>query len=68
MSDECNLLVRVAAACRLLVDDLAKLPDEVATEQFVDELRRVCGRAARRLEELAGNPGAGSDEPLAETG
>ena len=53
MDDERNLLVRVAAACRLMVGDIQRLPEPIASEEFVDELRQVCARAAERLEALA---------------
>jgi hypothetical protein len=53
VDEERNLLVRVAAACRLMISDIERLPEPIASDEFVEELRRVCGRAAERLETLA---------------
>ena len=65
-NEERNLLVRVAAACRILAEDLAKLPSQVADEQFVSELRGVCDRAAERLETIAGGNENGGGGAVAE--
>ena len=54
MSEGPSELVVSAALCRMLLESLERLDEEIASEAFVADLREVCERAhgelARRMQ------------------
>jgi hypothetical protein len=53
MSEGPSELVVTAALCRMLLESLERLDEEIASEAFVAELRDFCERAHGELERRA---------------
>lgn len=53
MSKDPSDLVVVAALCRMLLEALERLSEEIASEALIADLREVCERAHSELERQA---------------